>query len=347
MRFLSVDTLTKREKKVLYGLTRWPDASDGQLGAFLSLKRSTVTVIRNRLYKNGFFIKRKIPNFKALNLELLAIAYGGFSPQANFTKRLQIGLTKIACGWNSFIFGISTEKGFVAVFALKNYTEIEKIRTFCFREYGDCFKDVELVIFPLEIYRIVHFFNFAPILKELFELSLPEVSESISNSKKRAISIQSLKPIDKKVLHYLVKYPDENDQNLAKLAKISRVTFSKTRKKLEGNGLVKSAVLPNFKKLNVELVALIHGKFAPKVSYEVRTEGHALIDSLPHHFMMITGDREGIILGLYKNYTDFEQYYELLDNFYRLKGFFISPPFSAIFPIQNIRFQRINFKGLV
>jgi len=66
-------SLTEREKVVLWGFCRYPLLNDEELANKLDLKRSTLTAIKNRLKKKGWFSLSYVPNFHKLGCQFFSI----------------------------------------------------------------------------------------------------------------------------------------------------------------------------------------------------------------------------------------------------------------------------------
>ena len=72
--------LNKNEKLVLYGLVKYPLFNDRELAEKIKLKMTTVTAIKNRLKKNGYYYTVRIPVLQNLGCELLMASLLSFNP---------------------------------------------------------------------------------------------------------------------------------------------------------------------------------------------------------------------------------------------------------------------------
>ena len=68
---MSLNQLTRKERLVFYNLVKHPDFNDNQISKEIDVKRSTVTAIRNKLKRDGFYTKLVIPNLPALGCRLM------------------------------------------------------------------------------------------------------------------------------------------------------------------------------------------------------------------------------------------------------------------------------------
>ena len=66
-------SLTDKDKLVLHGLIANPDLNDIELARKVRMKRSTLTGIKNKLARTGFYITVMVPNLPLLGYELLTI----------------------------------------------------------------------------------------------------------------------------------------------------------------------------------------------------------------------------------------------------------------------------------
>ncbi len=167
--------LTKKEKLMLYGLVRYPQLTDKQLSEKLDLKHSTVTSIRHRLKENEYLRKLIIPKLQSMGCEMLVVIYTNFSPLIPLEERVEITGKAIEVFDEIFFSVGEQDKGFSLSFS-KDYATIGRIndiRTQTFGGRGLLEEEYpNMVVFPFEISKIYRFFDFAPLLRNSFELNL-------------------------------------------------------------------------------------------------------------------------------------------------------------------------------
>lgn len=167
------ETLTKNEKKVLYGITRYPTVTDSELADTIDVKLSTLTSIKRRLADHGYYRTLMIPLVNRLGCELLAIIYMQFNPVIPLQERVETTKKTIEV-FDEIFFSVGEEEKGFSMSLSQNYTNIgriNEIRTETFGRLGLLEKEYpHEVIFPFETSHIHRFFDFAQILKQLFSI---------------------------------------------------------------------------------------------------------------------------------------------------------------------------------
>jgi DNA-binding Lrp family transcriptional regulator len=81
----------------------------------------------------------------------------------------------------------------------------------------------------------------------------------------------SLKDIELRLISALMKNGRRSDRELAKAVKVSQPTVSRTRQRLEKEGIIKEyTMIPDFAKLGFEIMAITFVRFARELSREER-----------------------------------------------------------------------------
>lgn len=257
--------LTKNEKRVLYGLVKYPDLNDRELSSKINVKLSTLTSIKSRLYDKKLYHKLMTPLLNKLGCELLAIIYTQFNPVIPLEERVKTTKKTIEVFEEIFYSIGEQEKGF-SISLSKDYTtigRINEIRTETFGKVGLLESEYpEEVIFPFDTSNIIRFFDFSRLLKKFFSIEnindTTEKPKYFSKYKNKKISKR-----EKKVFSAIVENPNATNQEIGEKVNLSRHTVSKMKKKFYKNHLLKKLTLPNLEKLGFEILAFYHIKFNP------------------------------------------------------------------------------------
>ncbi|MDG6219094.1 MAG: MarR family transcriptional regulator, partial [Candidatus Thermoplasmatota archaeon] len=257
--------MKQTERLTLYGLVKYPELNDKQLSKKLNLKHSTVSSIRNRLRKNGYFRTIVLPSLENMGCELLAVIYTTFSPLIPLGERVKIAEKSIDIFEEIFFSLGEQDKGF-SISLSKDYTTIGRIndiRTQTFGDHGLLEEDYpNIIVFPFEISKIYRFFDFAPLLKSGCNVdNIPK--EKSHNIAFKTINNISFRKLEKNVYHMIVKYPELSDAEIGENIGVSRHTISRLRRKFEGKNLIRKINLPDIKKMGFEIFSLYHIKFNP------------------------------------------------------------------------------------
>ena len=239
------EALTKNEKKVLYGITRYPTVNDSELADIIDVKLSTLTSIKRRLADNGYYRTLMIPLVNRLGCELLAIIYMQFNPVIPLGERVETTKKTIEV-FDEIFFSVGEEEKGFSMSLSQNYTNIgriNEIRTETFGRLGLLEKEYpHEVIFPFETSHIHRFFDFAPILKQLF---------TIEDDRKKQPSkdlFSNVTPMDfttkeKKVYNALVEHPTATTQQIGEHVGLSRHTVARMKNQFFDDGLLQLLTL--------------------------------------------------------------------------------------------------------
>jgi PAS domain S-box-containing protein len=320
-------SLTEKEKLVFWGLTRYPNDTDRQLSKKLKLKRSTVTSIKNRLKKKEMYHALNIPDFKALGAELITFAYGRFN--VSFEEREEF--RENARNKPDFNYCIHTDKEFIGCFISKSTAEFEKTDfSIIHANKKNIIKDIKTVHFLTELNKAYKFLEYSELLKNLFKIKIREEPEEM---KKRACSIK-LRRNEKKVLLKMTEYPGLSAYDLSFKVDLTRATAAKIKNKLIREKRVKTIIVPDIRKLGIELIALIHAKNSGGRDRHLKE----MAEQIPNLVSFIGGPREAVGIGFFRDYDDYKKFkLSMACN----KGVFSEEP--LIFRILTKDIKEINF----
>lgn len=118
------------------------------------------------------------------------------------------------------------------------------------------------------------------------------------------------KKLATKLLIELLRNSKESDRKLAKKLGVSQPTITRTRKKIEDDGLVRSyTIIPDWRRLGFEIVAFTFVKMDPKVmSDELIRKVREYAAGFPNAIFASTGEglgMTGVIMSLHRDYRDY------------------------------------------
>ena len=300
--------LTSKEQLMLYGIANYPQYTDKQLSEKLDLKHSTVTAIRHRLRENEYYRTLMIPRLQNMGCEMLVVIYTNFSPLIPLEERVEITGEAIEVFDEIFLSVGDEDKGF-SMSISKDYATIGKIndiRTKTFGGRGLLENEYpNMIVFPFEISKIYRFFDFAPLIRSVFNLDLgsDEDVENISFVNKEEVSFSDTK---KHVYCMLIKYPELSDNNIGRELGVSRHTVSRLRRDFEQNKLMRKSNLPNLKKLGFEIMTFYHIQFDPRNPPDIEADDIALLMNDSSIFMA-SRMFEAFMLSVHVDYDDYKK----------------------------------------
>ncbi len=295
--------LTEREQLVLYGLIRYPDLKDRELSGQLGVKHSTLTSIRRRLQKKGYFRSIRLPYLQHFGCELLAVIHTHFNPVIPLQKRVDITEDKIEASEELFFSIGEFEKGF-SLSLSENYTVIGKIndvRTETFGKLGLLEKNYPTeVIFPFAASRIYRFFDYAPLIKNRFDLDGNPRCDFIWPPDDVHLS-----GTERRIFYGLVRYPEQSDKALAAILGVARQTVSRLRKQFEKKGYLTSMRIPNLQQLGFEILAFYHIRYDPANPPDFE-DGEAEMLLSDNVIFMASRPFETVLIAAYHTYGEYK-----------------------------------------
>ena len=120
------------------------------------------------------------------------------------------------------------------------------------------------------------------------------------------------KELPRQLLRELLKNSKRSDRELAKVLKVSQPTITRTRGKLEQNGLIQDyTIIPDFRKMGFEIMALTFVKMHPDVRQaEVFEKAKKESSKFPNVIFASSGEglgMTGVIMSFHKDYTDYHK----------------------------------------
>lgn len=297
--------LTFKEQRVLYGLIRYPYLNDSELSKEISIKLSTLTSIKRRLYDRNMIQQLLIPLLNRLGSELLAVIYTQFNPVIPLEERVTKAKESIEVFDEIFFSTGEQEKGF-SVSLAKNYTNIGRIndiRTEIFGRLGLLEKEYPTeVIFPFKTSEIIHFFDYSRVIGSMFKI--PDFEKpSYDMTAFNIDSLHSLTAKEKKVYSTLIQYPMEATQEIGDKVGLSRHTISKMKRKFFDLHLLKHLTVPDLKKLGFEILSFYHYKFSPG---KVPSMQDVLQLDTPSTIFLARRKFEIVMVSAYLTYQDYK-----------------------------------------
>lgn len=118
------------------------------------------------------------------------------------------------------------------------------------------------------------------------------------------------KELAEKLLRELLNNSKRSDRELAKLLKVSQPTITRTRHKLEKNGMIQDyTITPDFKKMGFELLAITLFKMKPELhSPEILKKAQKYTEKFPNAIFAGTGEGLGMtsaVISFHHNFTDY------------------------------------------
>jgi DNA-binding MarR family transcriptional regulator len=327
--------LLESEKKVLYGLVKYAGSTDQYLGEKLGMKVPTITAIRMKLKKMGYYTTKVVPFLQYLGAELVTVSYVRFSSHPSLENKLKEG--RRVMNREEFIYSISEAKQDFFIQISKNYTDsrmnIEDIEG-AYKGTSYFEEGITSAVFPYDLSEMPYYFNFASLLAKAFGFEEEPDEKPKQVTKKARASRLSNK--EKTVLFGLVKYPDLNDIELSEKINASRMTIGKTRKKLQSMNLIKTINIPNLELIGFELMVITHAQFNLGLTEGLKYYVPELLSKIGPNIFTIFGKNDIIIMNVFKDFNEYKRSTSAFTELYKEHELFSSPPKRLEFSILNL-----------
>lgn len=303
---MKLNSLTNKQKLVLYGLNKYPTANNKELSALLKLSESTVATIRSRLLKEQYFYSLNIPMLNRFGCELLGIIITQYNSLIPYEKRKNAIQDSIGISEETFLSIEERDYG-VSLSIYKNYTDFisfNELRTEKLGRLGliDEYYP-ELIIFPLHNSKIRRFFDYWRLLESSFSINqnLKEITE-----KEWFIQGENFQMNEKerKVFVALIENPIATLQTIGDWVGLSRYTISRMKKKFFDKGWLIKLLVPNLLKLNLNILVVYHIKFNVKTI--LKEEDINFLDS-KFSLFFVYSKLEAVIISAYENYNEYKE----------------------------------------
>ena len=311
--------LNESDKLVLCGLVLHPELNTIELAKKLRMKRTTLTSVRNKLRKMGFYSTIIVPNLQALGYNALHVEYGEASPVNGeydrfFKERFESSeYVNAAVGVDEY-YGVSLIKDVDS--------SLESISS------GKDAPDLRHIYFNLGNAELCSLFDYGDFLTKYLkvDLHLEAKVRKAQKSKTRKFSKN-----EAGVLYVLSRNPDLSDKEVAKITSLSTVAVGQIRRRLLKDRAYSRKVIPDLKKLGCDVLALVHG--TPNQEYGVG-------DALKLNPVFCASDSKNVFLLVpFKDLSDYSTAFEETRTFSDLR--------TGILPLDKVREYKIDFSQIV
>ena len=250
---------TKNEAAVIPCLCANPHMNDREISDKLDIKRSTVTLTRNKLVEKGVLKKIYSPNFKSIGFEFLCVFHGDFNPETPYNERKKYLPSQ---KFNEIFFVATSDLQHVSMACSNVFSKIQKCGEYMEGIYGEqsFFEDKgnEYIHFGLKESTIHRYFDFTPYLSK--KLGMEYRSDDIVFVE----SIKKMRKTEKKIFAEFLKNPTGTDDDISRGCGISRQSVNVIKNDLCKKGFLKPQFIPDMKLVGIKFLAFNQFRFNPK-----------------------------------------------------------------------------------
>jgi len=333
--------LISTEKLVLYGLVRFPTLNDRELAERLKMKTSTLTAIRHRLQEKNMYREIRIPLLFKHNVEILASSFAVYNASLldpSYNRMIEDSILSQP----EVFWGIRESGQDLSFYMANNYSDVKRHVESLEEIYihGRVVLDEvqHLICFPYQLLESMIFFNYAPLLKSEFNLSLKEVDDRPDvEIKFNGVEVCDLTRTEKIVYSYLIKYPSMTDKWISERSGVSRSTIARAKERFESEGLMMTLRIPDVKALGFEMLVFAYGRFNLKAKPEEKREMLKEVFNVKPPIYLLNGRTEAISIDIYRDFEEFRSAVSRLSMIYREHPIFVREPTRIMFSIPNMK----------
>jgi DNA-binding MarR family transcriptional regulator len=336
--------LSKNEQLVLYGLSEYPNLMDREVAERIGVRPSTFSTAKKKLKEQGYYSKVKIPMLQSLGCELLYVAYGKLNPLVPYEERLSVA-KEMNHRASENIFVVSEPSQAFSLSVSESCTEFYKNKEMFEQVYSEhgffAEEGFNYAVFPFKLSKTLKFLEFAPLLRNAFNLEVEEERQVTDVDVE--IGEAELNEREKRVYYGLVSYPELGDKALSEAINVSRNAIRNARERFEEEGLIKTACIPDLKKLGFQILAISHAKFNPRAPLSVREKGIEMVVNEDSFFFVVSGNRESVQFAVAKDFGEYQGVRDEIIRFYREHDFLAKDPNILLFSIPAMKILK-NFE---
>ncbi len=327
--------LTQTQKKVFCALNAYPEYNDRQIAELLHMRRSTVTLARHFLEKEGLYTMYLFPHFEKIQIPLIGIIYGDYGKlqPVDYAKRMEMRPKELKIP--EYVFSFSSDmKGFSMCFAEQLHTLKEPFEawTALFKSI-DSHIPIEQCYFPQEMVKTYRFMQTQNYLSQI--LHVPAIPQRRKNKK-----IRILRKKEKEVMLAWMQYPRLTNEELSQKTKLSRATIGSIKKRLIHYELIQHIQIPDWYALGLQLGVLIHLHF--------HGDSKALqeFQNLPEAAFLVGSSYELVSFCLFKDYDSYQKRLGPLLKSLQQEKVLTHEPREIIFPLAEAKHTLQAFEFL-
>jgi DNA-binding MarR family transcriptional regulator len=168
-----ITKLSNVEKRVLYGLIKYPDIPDSKIAENIEVTRQVVSKLKKSFETDGILKTLRIPNLRKLGFEILAVSKYMHNPKIPFEKRGK-GIKQVLAEFPQ-IFLITGNLESLMINICRDFTEFQELKNKAyahFKKQEFLIEEPEIMIFSIPNLKIIIEHNYASLLKKILNLDL-------------------------------------------------------------------------------------------------------------------------------------------------------------------------------
>jgi two-component system chemotaxis response regulator CheY len=301
--------LSENMKRVLCGISQFPDDNNKMLAKRLSVNTSTISTARQRLKNRDLTQKSYLPSFFNLDMGEVVVTTGKYRYQ--FPDDIRDSLIGFITH-PALPFLIVTDKTSWMAMGLIP-PEISESRRYMQSKFNDKYIfdmtfDINKARFEAVNTSVIRYFDYSNLLCKTFNVN-PSPKQDISHI---SWDIDELKRNEKIIINSLINDSAPSDFQRSQLVGISHPTITKIRKSLITRGILKTVIKPNLSTFGFSILAW----------YNIKLEGKEVDGNLlrslchyPNNIFSIYNEDNIFIMSVFYDMGDLVRGQQKVDEF--------------------------------
>ena len=319
--------LTTTQKKVLLGVNAYPHYNDRQLADALEMKRSTVTIARHFLQKQGMYQVSLFPNFSWLDLLYVGMKYGNYgrTKPIDYSRRMQMMTPDMKI--DEAVWSLSSQFYGFSLFYVKDFHPI--------REQSDAWnaffksQDPSTIIhdriFPPQMIRTYKFLDTHACLAQTLGLSPLPIKRSTATPRQ-------LRKKEQHVLLEWAKRPQASNAFISEKVGVSRSVVGAMKKRLLLTDVVHLIQLPAFHHLGINLGVFLHLAIYPEQKNFLKA-----LEQCSEVVFLLGAPYDLLLFALFQDYDSYQR--SALSSLVKSEQHFIREPDEILFSLPETKFR--------
>lgn len=301
--------LSENMKRVLCGISQFPEENNKMLAKRLSVNTSTVSTARQRLKDRELTEKSYIPSFFNLDMGEIVITTGKFRYQFPYDIRESL-IGFITHPELPFLI-VTDNTSWMAMSLIppdisesNNYMERNINEKYIF----DMTFDINKSLFEATETSVVRYFDYSNLLCKTFDVN----PSPKPDSPQYFWSLGELKRNEKIIINSLLNDSNPSDFQRSQLVGISHPTITKIRKSLIHRGILKAVIKPNLNTFGFTILSWSSIKLEGK---NVDPSHLRALCNYPNNILSIYNEKNIFIISVFYDMKDLMQGQKNVDEF--------------------------------
>jgi DNA-binding MarR family transcriptional regulator len=168
---MDITKLSNVEKRVLYGLIRFPDIPDSKIAENIDVTRQVVSKLKKSFEVDGILKTLRIPNLKKLGFEIMSVSHYKHNPKVPLDKRGK-GILRVLSEFPQ-IFVISGNLESMMINVTRDYTEYQELKNKAnsyYKKQEFLIQEPSNLVFSIPNMRAIVEHNYAPLVQKILGL---------------------------------------------------------------------------------------------------------------------------------------------------------------------------------